>query len=375
MPDSDDSSIIERIETFSREYLSFVRVSCRDGSVGWGQVSPYNSDITAQVLHRQIAPWSLGESADDISSLVQMIPEREHKFPGSYLRRALAGLETALWDRQGKKQGKSVCEVLGGTPGRLRTYGSSMRRDITPEAESERLDRLRDQFGFDAFKFRVGAECGRDIDEWPGRTEAIVPAVRHGLGDDVSLLVDANSGFSPQRAIAVGQLLEDCGVEHFEEPCPYWELEQTQQVTEVLSLDVTGGEQDCDLSTWRRMIELPAVDIVQPDVCYVGGMLRAMKVAAMAAEAGLPCTPHCANLSMVTLFTMHLLRTIPNAGKYLEFSIEGIDYYPWQDGLFVESPFTVTDGKVTVSDQPGWGVEISPAWLDGATYQVSEFPC
>ncbi len=374
MPDSDDSSIIERIETFSREYLSFVRVSCRDGSVGWGQVSPYNSDITAQVLHRQIAPWSLGESADDISSLVQIIPEREHKFPGSYLRRALAGLETALWDRQGKKQGKSVCEVLGGTPGRLRTYGSSMRRDITPEAESERLDRLRDQFGFDAFKFRVGAECGRDIDEWPGRTEAIVPAVRHGLGDDVSLLVDANSGFSPQRAIAVGQLLEDCGVEHFEEPCPYWELEQTQQVTEVLSLDVTGGEQDCDLSTWRRIIELPAVDIVQPDVCYVGGMLRAMKVAAMAAEAGLPCTPHCANLSMVTLFTMHLLRTIPNAGKYLEFSIEGIDYYPWQDGLFVESPFTVTDGKVTVSDQPGWGVEISSAWLDGATYQVSEFP-
>ena len=373
MPDSDDSSIIERIETFSREYLSFVRVSCRDGSVGWGQVSPYNADITALVLHRQIAPWSLGEPADDIASLVRIIPEREHKFPGSYLRRGLAGLETALWDRQGKKQGKSVCEVLGGVPGRLRAYGSSMRRDIAPEAEAERLDRLRDEFGFDAFKFRVAAECGHDVDEWPGRTEAIVPAVRHALGDDVSLLVDANSGFSPQRAIAVGQLLEDCGVEHFEEPCPYWELEQTQQVTEALSLDVTGGEQDCDLSTWRRMIELPAVDIVQPDVCYVGGMLRTMKVAALAAEAGLPCTPHCANLSMVTLFTMHLLRAIPNAGKYLEFSIEGVDYYPWQDGLFVESPFTVTDGKVTVSDQPGWGVEISPAWLDGATYQVSEF--
>ena len=374
MPDSDDSSIIERIETFSREYLSFVRVSCRDGSVGWGQVSPYNADITALVLHRQIAPWSLGEPADDIASLVRIIPEREHKFPGSYLRRGLAGLATALWDRQGKKQGKSVCEVLGGVPGRLRAYGSSMRRDIAPEAEAERLDRLRDEFGFDAFKFRVAAECGHDIDEWPGRTEAIVPAVRRALGDDVSLLVDANSGFSPQRAIAVGQLFEECGVEHFEEPCPYWELEQTQQVTEALSLDVTGGEQDCDLSTWRRMIELPAVDIVQPDVCYVGGMLRAMKVAAMAAEAGLSCTPHCANLSMVTLFTMHLLRAIPNAGKYLEFSIEGIDYYPWQDGLFVESPFTVTDGKVTVSDQPGWGVEISPAWLDGATYQVSEFP-
>ena len=372
MTELNEGAIIDRIETFSREYLAFVRATCRDGSIGWGQVSPYNADITAQVLHRQVAPWSVGKSSDDIAGIVKEIPEREHKFPGSYLRRALAGLETALWDRQGKARGKSVCELLGGSPGSLRAYGSSMRRDITPEAEAARLSQLRDEMGFDAFKFRVGAECGHDIDEWPGRTEAIVPIVRHQLGDDVSLLVDANSGFSPKRAIAVGALLEDCGVEHFEEPCPYWELEQTREVTEALSLDVTGGEQDCDLSTWRRIVEMPAVNIVQPDVCYVGGMLRAMEVAAMAGEEGLPCTPHCANLSMVTLFTMHLLRVIPNAGKYLEFSIEGLDYYPWQDGLFVESPFTVSDGMVRVTDQPGWGVEISPDWLNGADYQVSD---
>ena len=66
---------------------------------------------------------------------------------------------------------------------------------------------------------------------------------------------------------------------------------------------------------------------------------------------------------MVTLFTMHLLGAIPNAGKYLEFSIEGPDYYPWQDGLFVHSPYTVVDGKVTIPSEPGWGVEIDPAWL------------
>lgn len=371
MTELNDGAIIERVETFSREYLAFVQTTCRDGSVGWGQVSPYNADITAQVLHRQVAPWSLGRSADDIGELVRDIPEREHKFPGSYLRRALAGLETALWDRQGKARGKSVCELLGGSPGALRAYASSMRRDITPEAEAERLSQLRDERGFDAFKFRVGAECGHDIDEWPGRTEAIVPTVRRQLGDDVSLLVDANSGFSPKRAIAVGHLLEEWGVEHFEEPCPYWELEQTREVTEALSVDVTGGEQDCDLATWRRMIEMRAVDIVQPDVCYVGGMLRAMEVAAMAAAKGLPCTPHCANLSLVTLFTMHLLRAIPNAGKYLEFSIEDLDYYPWQDGLFVESPFTVSDGQVYVSDRPGWGIEVSSEWLGGAEYQVS----
>ena len=92
----------------------------------------------------------------------------------------------------------------------------------------------------------------------------------------------------------------------------------------------------------------------------------------MANEAGLPVTPHAANLSLVTLFTMHLLRAIPNAGDYLEFSIEGLDYYPWQDALYVESPYTIKDGHVSVTDAPGWGVEINPAWLDAASYQVSE---
>ena len=86
----------------------------------------------------------------------------------------------------------------------------------------------------------------------------------------------------------------------------------------------------------------------------------------------MPCTPHSANLSLVTICTMHLLGAIPNAGKYLEFSIEGPDYYPWQDGLFVESPYTVTDGKVTVPSAPGWGVEIDPTWLANSDYQSSE---
>jgi L-alanine-DL-glutamate epimerase-like enolase superfamily enzyme len=91
----------------------------------------------------------------------------------------------------------------------------------------------------------------------------------------------------------------------------------------------------------------------------------------MAAAHGLPVTPHAANLSLVTLCTMHLLRAIPNAGKYLEFSIEGADYYPWQQDLFVNDPYKIEDGHATVTDAPGWGVEINPEWLDRAEYQVS----
>lgn len=366
-------SKIAALETFSNEFVCFVRLTTDTGEEGWGQTSTYNADITATIFHRQVAPWVLGKDTHDIDALVTQVEEREHKFPGSYRCRALAGLDTALWDLHGKQQAKPVVELLGGKPTTLRAYASSMKRDISPEAEAVRLCRLRDEQGFDAFKWRVGAECGRDVDEWPGRTEAIIPTVSRALGDGVAKLVDANSGFSPARAIQVGQLLQAEGIEHFEEPCPYWQLAQTRQVRNALDIDVTGGEQDWDLATWERIIQGPVVDVAQPDVMYLGGLTRTLKVVQMAAAAGLPCTPHCANLSLVTICTMHLLGAIPNAGKYLEFSIEGADYYPWQQQLFLGEPFAIYDGRARIPAGPGWGVEINPVWLAKAHYQRSDW--
>ncbi|MCC0044563.1 MAG: mandelate racemase/muconate lactonizing enzyme family protein [Brucellaceae bacterium] len=362
---------IASLETFANEFVSFVRVTADSGEIGWGQMSTYTADITTEIFHRQIAPHAVGNECWPFSDLLDRIVEREHKYPGSYLMRAMAGLDTALWDLRGKVLGKPVVELIGGKPGKLRAYASSMKRDITPADEAARFQRLRDKFGFDAFKWRVGAECGRDIDEWPGRTEEVVPVVARALGNDIAKLVDANSGFSPARAIEVGKLLEDEGISHFEEPCPYWEPEQTKQVKNALELDVTGGEQDCDLFWWKYMIDLKPVDVVQPDIMYLGGLDRTLRVARMAAGAGLPCTPHCANLSLVTMCTMHLLGAIPNAGKYLEFSIEGDDYYPWQRDLFLGDPYAIADGMATIPDAPGWGVEVNPAWLEAANYRVS----
>ena len=363
---------ITKIESFCNEYIGFVRLTNEDGAQGWGQVSTYNSDITCQILHRQVAPWTLGEKTEDLDDLLDLVTEREHKFPGSYLRRAMGGFDTAIWDMKGKVAGQPVVKLLGGDPGSLRAYASSMKRDITPKDEANRLCKLRDEFGFDAFKVRAGAEVGRNKDEWPGRTEEIIPTISRELGDRVDLLIDANSCYTVDRAIEIGKLLQDNGFSHFEEPCPYWELEQTKAVTDALEIDVTGGEQDCDIPTWRRMIEMGAVNIAQPDILYLGGINRTLRVVDLAKSAGIPITPHCANLSLVTLFTMHLLKAIPNAGKYLEFSIEGADYYPWQQDLFLEDPYSVDDGKVTISDMPGWGIEIRSDWLEKSTYQCSE---
>lgn len=359
---------IQSIETFTKGSISIVRVRTDDGAEGYGQIAPFHADISAMVLHRQIAPHALGADAFNTERLSDIVIEGEYKFPGSYVCRALAGLDTALWDLHGRLEGLSVCELFGGKPRPLPAYGSSMRRDIQPQEEAERLCRLRDEAGFRAFKIRIGKKCGHDEDEWPGRTQQLVPMVRKALGPDIALLVDANSCYTPRMAIAVGRLLEDNDVCHFEEPCPYWEIEWTAQVAAALDVPVAGGEQDCDLAQWRRMIDMNAVDIAQPDICYVGGLTRAMRVAALADRAGKKCVPHSANHSLVTVFTLHMLGAIPNAGSFFEFSIEPNE---WVREIY-EPALKVEDGCVRIPDGPGWGVQIRKEWLESAQRQVSQ---
>jgi L-alanine-DL-glutamate epimerase-like enolase superfamily enzyme len=178
---------ITKLETFTNEFVGFVRATAENGAQGCGQVSTYNADITCEVFHRQVARHALGTNALDFADTLNLISEREHKYPGSYLRRAMTGLDTALLDLRGKLEGKPVCALLGGTPGKIRAYASSMKRDITPEEEAKRFLKLRDAFGFTAFKWRVGAECGRDRDEWPGRT-GVGPGDRQAGGWQFLLL-------------------------------------------------------------------------------------------------------------------------------------------------------------------------------------------
>ena len=101
------------------------------------------------------------------------------------------------------------------------------------------------------------------------------------------------------------------------------------------------------------------MNILQPDICYLGGISRTLRVADLAQQAGIACTPHAANLSLVTVFTLHLMGAIPAAGPYVEFSIEGLDYYPWQDQLF-QPALVVRDGHVQIPQAPGWGSRLIP---------------
>jgi L-alanine-DL-glutamate epimerase-like enolase superfamily enzyme len=356
---------IKSMETFLQEPYALLRITASDGSQGWGQLAPYNASMSVEMLHGVIARTIINRDISEIDALNDSVINAAMKFPWSFVCRALAGVDTALWDLYGQLTQKPIAVLLGGSVRPLPAYGSSMRRDISPADEAARLARLRDTLGAKAFKIRLGTPAGQNRDAAPGRSEAIIPEVRKAVGPDIKLYADANSCYTPDVAIPMGRRLEDSNYSAFEEPCPYWELEWTREVTEALKIDVQGGEQDNDMAQWRRMIAMRAVDIVQPDICYTGGLTRAWRVAQMADLAGIPVKPHAANVSLVTVFTMHMLAAWPKGGE-VEFSIEADSPMTTRAQAMFDPILEMKDGKAVMPDGPGWGVRIKPEWLAAA---------
>ena len=359
---------VTKIETFHTQHLCVVRLTTDDGLTGWGQTAHLYTDITSAIVHRMLAPVVLGMDCGDIEAVNNACIESTYKFYGSFINRAAAGIDTALWDIRAKRAGKSVAGLLGVRRNTMDIYASSMDRRISPQQEADRMERLGGEKGFRAFKLHIATGIGRDEEIYPHRTEEAVSKVRRAIGDNAALYVDPNGAYTVPRAIEMAKVFKEYGVGFFEEPCPFWEYEKSAAVAKAIDIPVAGGEQDYCLAQWQRIIDCGAVAIAQPDICYIGGLTRALRVAEMAEKAGMPCTPHNGTFTMLQVFSVHFNAVIPNAYPFMEWSI---DQNPWTKDFFYPQ-FNIIDGKVTLPQEPGWGVQINPEWLRNAAYTVSD---
>lgn len=239
---------IQKIETFTTPQLCVVRVTTEDGMTGYGQTAHMFTDITSKIVHRQIAPIVLGQDSDQIEQISDQCIESTYKFYGSYICRAAAGIDTALWDMRAKRANLSVARLLGSKVNHVNVYGSSMDKTITPRQEAERMKALEQKASFRAFKLHIGKGVGHNLDMYPGRTEEVVDLVRQTLDEKTELYVDPNGAYDAGKAIELGRRFEQLGIGYFEEPCPFWEMEKTAEVAQALSIPVAGGEQDYCLS-------------------------------------------------------------------------------------------------------------------------------
>ncbi|MBN2394609.1 MAG: mandelate racemase/muconate lactonizing enzyme family protein, partial [Anaerolineae bacterium] len=314
------------------------------------------------ILQQLVAPYFTGKDARDLEALVDGIYtyKSAYKLAGIALWSPVAYVELALWDMLGKLAEKPVCELLGSVLRRdIPIYLSSMRRDTTPEEEIAWLQARLAETGANAIKLKIGGRMSANADAMPGRTTRLIPLARKTFGDDVTIYVDANSSYDAAHAIEVGALLADYGIAFFEEPCPWQDYWQTKQVADALELPIAGGEQDSSLPLFDWMIRERVVDVVQTDVMYNGGLIRLLRVAAMAEAAGIPIMPHSPKAGAEAAPVLHFAAIAPNLGPHQEY--RGA---PASPELWYTPGFDIHDGAVAVPTGLGLGVEYDPALWD-----------
>lgn len=204
-------------------------------------------------------------------------------------------------------------------------------------------------------------ECNYTLEEDYERVKACTDvADRYGA----KIMVDANNTYNTYTAIKMGKAFQELGVFWLEEPLHLDNIEGSVELARELDMPVAGYESETGLFRFREFINRHAVDIVQPDTIWSGGITECVKIANYAYAHNMPCMPHVFSSAVSLMANAHFLASISNQG-ILELDR---NVYPLRDELLKE-PLTVgEDGYVHLPDRPGLGVELDPETV--AKYRV-----
>lgn len=344
--------ILERPEILERNGMVYLRIRDRDGGVGAIQANPKLRPL-ASFLQATIAATFVGRDARELESLVDEVYVRgaNYKNAGLPFWLCVAHVELAVLDLLARQAGLPVNRFLGPVLRQeIPVYLSRFERANSGEEEVRAVDTLLAATGARAVKLKIGGRMANSPEQGQRDREMILAAERV-WGDRVTVHVDANGSYRVDEAIEMGRFLADHGVAFLEEPCPWQQPEDTKAVADALDLPVAGGEQDSSLARFRWLVRERGVDVIQPDLYYAGGMIRCLRIARMAAAAGLPVTPHSPKTGLEASPNLHFASLVPNLGPFQEYR---------------DCP-EVRNGHVRVPDGPGFGLEYDEAAFAGAT--------
>lgn len=357
--------LIEGLELLRYEDSFLCRVRSRDGATGLS-VGHAGLKVLHPLFAHNLQPFFIGKDARDLDLLLEkvFVYSFNFRYNGISIGTPLATIELAILDLLGRVAGKPFGQLVGEIHNpEVSVYQATEYREKPVEESLELIRRDVAEYDARALKIKVGGLMFMTTDIRavgpPGRTEAIIPLVRKTFGDEMALYADANGFYSVDDAIRVGRLLEEQRYGFFEEPVMFDWHEETRQVADALALPIAGGEQEHSLHGFRWLIANDALEIVQPDTYYFGGMVRSLKVARMAAAFGESCTPHMSGGGLGFLYMVHFVSALPNATPHHEF--KGLrTSVPFECRT---SPLKVVDGRIKVPTGPGFGVDIDPAFV------------
>ncbi len=346
---------VERAEILSFDGHFFARVHSGD-FVGIAPLNQWTPTLIS-LWQTVVFPFWLGRDARDLAAGIELLARsRSHyKLAGTPFWMAVAGVELALWDLLGQANETPVAALLRDKPrAKIPVYLSSLRRDTTASAEVEWLAAALEKTGAKAVKIKIGGRLQWD-DKTETRDRELLRLARARWGEKFTIYADANGSFEAEKAIAVGQLLHEHHVAWFEEPCDWEDFEATRAVAANVPMPVAGGEQDSSPHKWKWLLENCALDIVQPDISYNGGLSRSWRVAQLAASLDVTTAPHSPKSGPGALPALHFAAALEKPAPFLEWDAR----LPAAPSWF-ESPLEIVKGAVSVPTGAGWGAVYDP---------------
>ena len=346
--------------------LCFVKVRTDEGLCGVGEAYSAGPDeATANVIH-YFEEWLLGMDPLDREGIWQKL-YLGSRFPGgSVVYSALSGIDHALWDIAGRALNTPVYQLLGGKcRQRIRVYQDP--GGDTPEQTAENALRLRERYGFTAFKTNPLPWHMHEM-PWPRvlrEAEIKVATLRSALGDDIEIGLDPHARIlEPIKAIELCQVVAPYRPMFVEEPVRPENVEAMAEVRARSSVPIATGEMLYTKWEFRDLLKVRGADIIQPDICVCGGITEMKKIAALAEAEYVTMAPHNPMGPVATAVNAQFAATAPNF-LILEYHVDTES--PRKD--LVQEPYEIVQGYLQLPDKPGLGIELNEEYYRQHPYK------
>jgi len=341
--------------------ITYLIVETDAGLVGYGEARVVGKTHTVLEYLRDARRHIVGHDPFDIEALNRRLTLLDFGKPGEVVMTGLALAEMACWDIIGKACKQPVYRLLGGkVQDRVMAYANGWYTvERSPEQFAAAAKKVVER-GYLGMKFDPFGNGDLELSrEEFRRSVDLIAAVREAVGPDVELFIEMHGLFAPHQAIEVARAIEEFRPGWIEEPVRPHDLPSLQQVAAHTGIPIATGERLYGAAEYRELWGLQAVNVIQPDMTQGGGFLETKKIASTAEIYSIMVALHNVGGIISTSAALQLMVTLRNA-KVLEHFNDFADSHVKQAGSNYPE---VVDGFFTVSEEPGWGVELDEEFI------------
>lgn len=333
-----------------------VKIHTDEGIVGVGEGFALGSLRSTEMIVKEIiSPLLIGADPTNIEGLWEKMYKHSFRVGRrGIVLAAMSAIDIALWDILGKKAQLPVYKLLGGVSDSINAYASAgyYVEGKTLHDLAEEMAAYREQ-GFKAAKMKVGGESFEtDVER--------VKTARAALGSKVKLAIDANNAYDYNYALKFAKAVEPYDIFFFEEPLSSDDLHNSMKLSRDIHIPVAGYETEYTRYGLRDFIINDAIDIVQTDVIWSGGISEARKIGILSSTFGKECIPHFSAGAVSLAANLHFGLSLSNI-HWFELTVDDNEL---RTSLITEPFMELKDGCITVKDKPGLGIDLNEETME-----------